>query len=314
MTAAPLQIELVRGLHNVRKPHRGCVLTVGKFDGVHLGHQALLRQTREAADAHGLPATVFSFDPSPQEFFSPDKLVVRISTFRDKLIALQRYGVDCVLMSSFDQAMADTSREDFVEKILVDQLGIKVIVVGDDLRFGHNREGDINYLLSRSQELGYTVTKVNTVEANGIRCSSSAVRAALGQCNFPLAEQMLGRPYAVTGRIRKGLQLGRTLDMPTANISVQKPLAIPLGVYAVLARCAGASWQGVASLGVRPTLGLAQRLLETHLFDADPDLYGQLLEVEFRHHLRPEEKFESLDTLQAQMHKDAAQARRLLNS
>ena len=312
MTSA-FRIQLIRGLHNLRAEERGCVLTVGKFDGLHRGHQALLAQTVQHARAAGLPATVLSFDPSPREFFSPNKAPPRISTLRDKLSGMQEQGIDRLVLVRFDQRMADTASSTFVEDILIRQFGVRTLVVGDDLRFGRGRAGDISYLQSRADELGYRVIAVDTVEVQNERCSSSALREALGACDFVRSERLLGHPYHITGRVRRGLQLGRKLNMPTANIAIHKRLALPLGVYAVGARCEGQRWQGVASLGIRPTLNLTQCLLETHLFDANVDLYGRVLEVEFRHHLRPELRFDSIEALQKQMHEDAAAARALLN-
>lgn len=311
MTEA-LRLELVRGLHNLRERHRGCVLTMGKFDGLHRGHQALLGRTADEARRLGVPAVVLSFDPSPREFFRPDQASPRISTLRDKILGLQACGIDRLVIARFDARIAGLAPEEFLERILAGSLGAKALIVGDDLRFGRNRAGGIELLRARAQDLGYAVIALDTVQTDGERCSSSAVRAALAACDFSRTEALLGHPYRVTGRIRRGLQLGRKLDMATANISIRKRLAIPLGVYAVRARCEGQSWNGVASLGIRPTLGLTQCLLETHLFDAQPDLYGRLLEVEFRHFLRPELRFDSLDTLKQQMHDDAADARRLL--
>ena len=311
MTEA-LNIELVRGLHNLRARHRGCVMTVGKFDGLHLGHQTLLAQTVSYARALGLPAVVMSFDPSPREFFSPQRSHPRISTLRDKLLSLQRAGVERLVLVRFNQRIADMPPHQFLEEILLDRLGAHTLIVGDDLRFGQARAGDIRYLQSRADELGYRVVPVDTVSVQGERASSSALREALAQHDFRRVERLLGRPYRITGRIRKGLQLGRQLDMPTANIAIHKTLALPLGVYAVRAECDGQIWNGVASLGIRPTLGLTQCLLETHLFDTQIDLYGRVLAVEFAHHLRPELRFDSIDALKQQMHEDAAQARRLL--
>jgi len=310
----PLRIELVRGLHNLRPRHRGCALTVGKFDGIHLGHQVLLERTRDEARAAGVPAAVLSFDPSPRDFFHPHRAPPRICSLRDKLAALQRYGIDRLVLVRFDQRIANIPPKDFLEDVMLSKLGARNLIVGDDLRFGRNRTGDIQYLRSRADELGYSVTAVDTVEVGGERCSSSAVREALARTDFPRVEKLLGRPYRVTGRIRRGLQLGRQLDMPTANITVRKRLALPFGVYAVIAREGSREWKGVASLGIRPTLNLSQCLLETYLFDAQVDLYGKVLEVEFRHFLRPELKFDSLETLKTRMHEDAAEARRLLDA
>jgi riboflavin kinase / FMN adenylyltransferase len=310
----PLRIELIRGLHSLRERHRGCVLTMGKFDGLHRGHQALLQRTAQEARARGLPAVVLSFDPSPREFFHPDKAMPRISSLRDKLLGLQGCGIDRLVLARFDARIAGIPPEEFLRDILVQRLGMRALIVGDDLRFGRNRAGDIQFLRQRAADLGYELIALDTVATGGERCSSSAVREALAGCDFARAERLLGRPYRVTGRVRRGLQLGRTLDMPTANIAVRKRLAIPLGVYAVLAREGGRQWKGVASLGIRPTLNLRQCLLETFLFDADVNLYGKVLEVEFRHFLRPELKFDSLAALKLQMHADAAEARRRLDS
>jgi riboflavin kinase / FMN adenylyltransferase len=310
----PLRIELVRGLHNLRPRHRGCVLTVGKFDGMHRGHQVLLETTRDLAREAGLPATVLSFDPSPRDYFHPERALPRISTLRDKLSSLRRHGIDRLVLVRFDHRVAGIPPKDFLEDVLLSRLGARTLVVGDDLRFGRNRSGDIQYLRSRADELGYRVVAVDTVQVGGERCSSSAVREALGAHDFPRAERLLGRPYRVTGRIRRGLQLGRKLDMPTANIAIRKRLAVPFGVYAVLARDDTRTWKGVASLGIRPTLNMTRCLLETHLFDTHVDLYGKVLEVEFRHFLRPELRFDSIDALRQQMHADATEARRLLDT
>lgn len=312
MTESSLRIELVRGLHNLRDRHRGCVLTMGKFDGLHRGHRALLQRTAAEARRLGVPAVVLSFDPSPREFFRPDQALPRISTLRGKLLDMEACGIDRLVIARFDARIAGIAPEEFLESILVGKIGAKAMIVGDDLRFGRNRAGGIELLRARAAALGYEVHALDTVQTYAERCSSSAVREALAACDFGRAERLLGHPYRVVGRVRRGLQLGRTLDMATANISIHKRLAIPLGVYAVRARCEAQRWAGVASLGIRPTLGLTQCLLETHVFDAQPDLYGRVLEVEFRHFLRTELRFDSIDALKIQMHNDAADARRLL--
>lgn len=317
MTGAPHHapsIELVRGLHNLRAGHRGCVLTMGKFDGLHRGHQALVERTAAEARRLGRPATVLSFDPSPREFFRPQQALPRISTLRDKLLGLAACGIDRLVLAQFDASVARIPPEEFLDRVLVGQLGMRVIVVGDDLRFGRDRAGGIELLRARAATLGYEVIALDTIAMGGERCSSSAVREALAATDFVRAERLLGHPYRVTGRVRRGLQLGRTLDMPTANIAVRKRLAIPLGVYAVRAQLGDRHWNGVASLGIRPTLNLTHCLLETHLFDTQVDLYGQLLQVEFCHFLRGEQKFASLESLKHQMHLDAVAARRLLET
>lgn len=306
-------MELIRNLLKLRpQQQHGCVVTVGKFDGVHLGHQALLAAAREQAQRAGLPTTVLSFDPSPRDFFCPDQALPRVSTLRDKLAALGRYGVDRLILARFDESIASIPPQEFIEEILVKRIGARAVIVGDDTRFGRKRAGDIHLIQSMAPMLGYVAAAVGTVYVDGERCSSSAVREALSVGDFVRTERFLGRPYVISGPVRRGLQLGRKLDMPTANIPVQKRLALPLGVYAVIGRSQGQSWKGVASLGVRPTLGLTQCLLETHLFGTPGDLYGRLLEVEFRAFLRPELKFDSIDALKHQMHEDAAEAQRRL--
>lgn len=307
-------MELTRNLSDLRLPPRGCAVTVGKFDGVHLGHQALLAATVRQARKAELQTAVLSFDPAPQEFFRPDEAPPRVNTLRDKVAALARYGVDRLILVRFDAAIACITPRAFVEDILVRRIGARAIVVGDDTRFGSKRAGDVKLIESLAPELGYVAEAVGTVTVDGERCSSSAVRAALERGDFVRAGRLLGRPYTISGRVRRGLQLGRKLDMPTANLPIQKRLALPLGVYAVVAHCEGRTWNGVASLGIRPTLGLTQCLLETHLFGQPGDLYGRLLEVEIRSHLRPELKFDSLEALKTQMHQDAAEAQRRLGA
>lgn len=306
-------MELILGLHNLHDRHRGCALTMGKFDGVHLGHQALLQRTRQHASAMGLPATVLTFDPSPREFFAPQDAPPRVLTLRDKLAALAHQGVDRVVSVRFGARLAEFSPARFLEQILVGNLGARAMIVGDDARFGRQRSGDTGYLRSREQEFGYVTSEVGTVMAGcGERCSSSGVRDALERGDFARVQRLLGRAYQIAGRVRRGLQLGRKLDMPTANIAIHRRLALPMGVYAVSGRFGGRQMQGVASLGVRPTLGLTQCLLETHLFGEPGELYGQMLAVEFHSFLRPELRFDSLDALKQQMHADAAEARQRL--
>ncbi|MGQ0618567.1 MAG: bifunctional riboflavin kinase/FAD synthetase [Panacagrimonas sp.] len=308
-------MELIRNLLKLRpQPPRGYAVTVGKFDGVHLGHQALLAAMRDQAGRLGLPTTVLSFDPSPRDFFCPNEALPRVSTLRDKLAALSRYGVDRLILARFDESIACIPPQEFIEEILVKRIGARAVIVGDDTRFGRKRAGDIHLIQSMASQMGYVAAAVGTVCIDGERCSSSAVREALSAGDFKRAERLLGRPYVISGPVRRGLQLGRKLDMPTANIPVQKRLALPLGVYAVIGRCEGKTWNGVASLGVRPTLGLTRCLLETHLFGTPGDLYGRLLEVEFRSYLRPELKFDSIGTLKQQMHEDAAEAQRRLGA
>mgnify|MGYP000294134218 CR=1 FL=1 len=303
-------MELIRGLHNLAPRHRGCVLSIGNFDGLHLGHQALIARLRELSRQHGLPSTVMVFEPTPREYLNPQTAPARISGFRGKLRLLQRSGVDRVLLLRFDRRLAHLAAEDFVRQILQQGLGVRAVVVGDDFRFGHKRGGDVSLLRAMSGDGGFSVEGLGSVEVDGLRCSSTAVRQALALPELDRAHTLLGRRYRAVGRVRRGLQLGRKLGMPTANLVLRRGTALAHGVYSVKAywpeRPEGAP--GVASLGVRPTLGLTACLLETHVFGDPVSLYGAEIEIEFWEYQRPQLRFESLDALAAQMQLDGKRA------
>ena len=306
-------MELIRGTHNLRPQHRDCVLTIGNFDGVHRGHQALIARARELAQAHGLPLTLLTFEPTPREFFSGADAPGRISPLRDRLRLLEEQGIERLLLQGFNRRFAAIAAPAFIDELLVGRLGVKAVVIGDDFRFGAQRAGDIGLLRLQGAQQGFSAESLPTVLVDGERCSSTAVRTALAGPDLQCAEKLLGRRYSISGRVRRGLQLGRKLEMPTANISLRQRPALKYGVYAIRARLAGHRWKGVASLGVRPTLNLSECLLEAHLFVSPGDIYGQILEVEFAHFLRAEEKFDSLEALTAQMHADKTQAMALLS-
>lgn len=307
-------MRLVRGLLNAHPQPHGAVVTIGNFDGVHRGHQALVMRAREQALLLGADTAVLSFEPTPREYFCPAEAPGRIDTLRGKRATLAALGVDHLVLQRFGRHFAAWSPDDFVRDGLVGHLGIRGLVVGDDFRFGAQRSGDLHLLHDLGDRHGFFVESVPAVEADGQRCSSTAVRAALAATDLGQAERLLGRRYTLTGRVRGGLQLGRKLGMPTANIVLRRRPALRLGVYVVTARGTGGTsvparaWQGVASIGVRPTLGLTQCLLETHVFDDQPDLYGVELQVEFQHFLRPELRFESVEALAAQMQRDKQDA------
>ena len=307
-------MELIRGIHNLRPRHHGCVLTLGNFDGVHRGHQALIARAGEQARALDLPLTLMTFEPLPREYFQREAAPGRVHELRDRMHQLEALGVDRLLLQGFGARFAALSAQDFIQQILVEQLGVRAVVIGDDFRFGCQRAGDLSMLLEYGARHGFSAESLPSVRLGELRCSSSAVRAALAEPDLAHAAELLGRPYSITGRVRHGLQLGRKLDMPTANITLRHKPALRLGVYAVRSRLAGRRWNGVASLGVRPTLNLSQCLLETHFFDSPGDIYGQILEVEPVQFLREERKFASLDALAAQMQADKAQAMDLLRS
>jgi riboflavin kinase/FMN adenylyltransferase len=306
-------MELVRGLHNLRPRHRGCVLTIGNYDGVHLGHQHMIDVVRAGAREFGVPATVLTFEPTPREFFQGERAPARLTRLREKLEALAAYGVDRTIVARFTERMSRAPAADFVG-FLVGDLGIRRIIVGDDFRFGRERKGTVSTLREAGRRDGFDVEQVAPFELDGERVSSSLVREALEAGDLVRATRMLGRPYRITGRVRSGRRLGRTLGFPTANLALHRKV-IPLwGIFAVRVHGGGlVDHPAVASLGTRPTVDGTEPLLEVHAFDFSGDLYGKLLRVDFVARLRDEHKFETLDALVAQMHIDAAQARRALD-
>lgn len=301
-------MELIRGVQNWPIDARGCALTIGNFDGIHRGHQQLVRRTVELGRELDAPSTILSFEPTPREYFAPAGAPGRIGTLRGKLLDLDALGLDRLIVQRFGRAFAALEAPVFVREVLVRHLGVRALVVGDDFRFGARRAGDIELLRKAGQRHGFGVEGVASVTHAGLRCSSTAVRDALAKPDLERAEDLLGRPYRIVGRVRGGLKLGRRLGMPTANIGLRRLPALRLGVYAVTLRVLGQghapAWPGVANLGVRPTLGLTRCLLETHVFGESRDLYGSTVEVCFRRFLRPEERFASLDALAAQMQRD----------
>jgi riboflavin kinase/FMN adenylyltransferase len=305
-------MELIRGLHNLRERHRGCVLSIGNFDGFHRGHQALVARLREQARRAGVPAAVQVFEPTPREFFTKDGAPGRVSTLRDKLAQLEGAGVERVLCVRFDRRFAAIAAARYVEDVLVGKLGVRAVVVGDDFRFGAGRGGDVTLLRDLGRRLGFAVEAVAAVVAGGERASSTALREALALPDLARAERLLGRPYALSGRVRRGAQLGRKLGMPTLNVPMRRRPALRFGIYAVRVRAAGREWDGVASLGVRPMLEAGGCVLETHVFGEPGTLYGQAVTVRFMEFLREERRFESFDALAAQMQADGAQARAVL--
>jgi riboflavin kinase/FMN adenylyltransferase len=303
-------MELIRGLHNLKPRHRGCVATIGNFDGVHLGHQAVIGQLADKGEQLGLPTTVILFEPQPLEYFGPEKSAPRLTRLREKLTALRRYAVKRVLCLRFDAAFAAIEPEDFIQRILVDGLGVRYLVVGDDFRFGARRRGDFAMLAAAGQRHGFQVVNMHTVTIDGERVSSTRVRAALATADLALAEKLLGRPYRMCGRVAHGNKLGRQLGFPTANIHLHR-IAVPLkGIFVVeLFGLEREPLPGVASIGTRPTVGGTRTLLEVHLLDFNADIYGEYVNVNFLHKLRGEKKFDSLDELRDWIQKDVDDTR-----
>jgi len=304
-------MELIRGIHNLRPRHRGCVATIGNFDGVHLGHQAVLGQLAEQADAHCLPLTVVTFEPQPQEYFYPELAPPRLTRLREKVQALRRYAVDRLLVLRFDRHFAAQPPADFIDRLLVNGLGVRHLVIGDDFRFGKARAGDFAMLQAAGEQHDFAVVKMHTFSLDGERVSSTRARAALAAGDLNQTEKLLGRPYRMSGRVAHGDRVGRALGFPTANIHLHRKTTPLRGVFVVeLYGIDGEPLPGVANLGTRPTLGGELRtLLEVHLFDFARDIYGAHVQVEFLHKLRDEQRFASLDELKAQIRRDAQSAR-----
>jgi riboflavin kinase/FMN adenylyltransferase len=292
----------------------GSVVCVGAFDGVHLGHRALLARVRERALAQDLVPLAISFEPVPREFFARGTPVPRLASAREKIALLGDAGVAKVLSLRFDANLAAMPAETFVEDVLVARADAREIWVGADFRFGHARRGDVALLRECGRRLGYTVEVMPDVALDGVRVSSSAIRTFLGAGDFDAAARLLGRRFAIGGHVVHGAQLGRKLGWPTANIRLGRRTSPVAGIFAV--RVHGVQAQpraGVASLGIRPTIdGGGEPLLEAHLFDFDGDLYGRRIEVEFVQKLRDEAKFDDLDAMVRQIARDAAQARAIL--
>ncbi|RUO32805.1 bifunctional riboflavin kinase/FAD synthetase [Aliidiomarina sanyensis] len=310
-------MELIRGLHNIRPEHRGCVLTIGNFDGVHLGHQAVLEQVHAQALARKVPSVAMIFEPQPLELFAPDRAPARLYRWQDKYKHIAECGVDRLLLTQFNARFANLTAEAFIEDVLVGKLGVSLLVVGDDFRFGKARTGDFNLLKQAAKHFGFEVIDTQSYRTESIRVSSTAIRSALTTADFETAARMLGRPYAISGRVRHGAKKGRTIGFPTANVALHR-LHNPLrGVYAVGLETAHHVYAGVANIGRKPTVAGTEELLEVHLFDFpgprdSAELYGEQVLVTPLAWLRAEKKFASFDALHAQIIEDAALARALL--
>lgn len=303
-------MEFIRGWYNLKPQHRGCVATIGNFDGVHLGHQAVIGQLAEKGQELGLPTQVILFEPQPQEFFQPDAAVPRLTRLREKLQALHRYSVNRVLCLRFDTDFAAMEPEDFIQRLLVDGLRVHYLVVGDDFRFGRQRRGDFDMLAAAGKQHGFQVVNMHTVAIDHERISSTRIRAALAAGDLVLAEKLLGRTYRMCGRVAHGDKLGRTLGFPTANIHLHRKVTPIKGIFAV--EVFGLKIEpvaGVANIGTRPTVGGTRTLLEVHMLDFSEEIYGAYLHVNFLHKFRDEKRFESLEELRRWIEKDVADVR-----
>jgi riboflavin kinase/FMN adenylyltransferase len=307
-------MELVRGLQNISNAARGCVLTVGNYDGVHLGHQEMIRAVKRRAGELKVPAAVLVFEPSSKEFIDPEGAPPRLTRWREKFAALAAAGVDRLVTLQFNERMRAMSPESFVDELLVKGLGARHVVVGDDFRYGSQACGTIESLRAAGQARGFGVEQIAPFVIDGARVSSTAVRERLERADYAGAARLLGRRYRMVGHVAHGRELGRTLGFPTANLHLMRRKSPTSGVLAV--RVYGIEQRpldGVGSLGTRPTVNGTEPLLEVHVFDFAGDLYGRLIEVEFIAKLRDEAKFDSLEAMVAQMKLDAARAHEVLS-
>jgi riboflavin kinase/FMN adenylyltransferase len=295
---------------------QSCVATIGKFDGVHLGHQLILDQLKDKAKEFNLPSLVILLEPHPEEFFAQDshQCPARLTSIREKLELLESFGVDFVFQLKFDRQLSEQSPEDYIQEILIDGLGVASFIVGNDWRFGHNRSGDFTLLQKWGADHGFEVIETAAYERNGQRISSTFIREQLEMDNFFLVEQLLGRPYSMKGEVVQGQQLGSEIGFPTCNVNPQRR-KIPLsGVFACEVRLADVFLPAAVNIGYRPTVTASgEALIEAHLLDFAEDLYGKPIEVIFKQKIRGEVKFESLDELKAQIAIDVAKVREVLS-
>ncbi len=298
-------MELIRGLHNLRDRHRGCVATIGNFDGVHLGHRKVLAQVKAKAAELGLPSVAIIFEPQPREFFGGDQVPPRLTRFDEKVRLLAAEGVDRVLCLTFNSRLRQMSAVEFIDELLLKGLAVEHFVVGDDFRFGCDRKGDFNMLIEAGTRHGFSVEHTATFMLESDRVSSTRVRQALLDKDFALAERLLGWRYAVTGRVMHGQKLGRQLVVPTANVRMHRYPCPLRGVFAVHALLGGERLEGVCNVGVRPTVSGRQPVLEVHLLNySGEEIYGRLMRVEFLHFIRDERAFDGIDALKTQIETD----------
>ena len=302
-------MEIVRGFHNLKPNAKGCVVTIGNFDGVHLGHKMLLDRLFLKSSEFNAPSVLVTFEPQPREFFAGEKVPARLSRFREKVTILSKTELDQLICLPFNEKTQSVPANWFTEDFLSGALNTKYLLVGDDFRFGRGREGDFELLEKAGSEKGFEVERAQTLEFEGERISSSRVRESLANGDFELAKALMGRPYSIMGRVVYGRQLGRQLGVPTANVRLQRYRSALEGVYSVSVDGLDVGRKnGIANIGIRPTVGGKEPLLEVHLFDFSGDIYGQLISVTFHQKIRDEQQFASIELLKAQIEKDIVQS------
>jgi len=307
-------MQLVRGIHNIQPKDNGCVLTIGNFDGVHKGHQRVISALVAKAKALNCVAAVLVFEPQPQELFAPDKAPARLCRLRDKYSLLAELGVQRLICVNFNRKFASQSAEQFIEHLLVEKLGIKHLIVGDDFHFGKNRVGDFTMLSQAGKTFGFDVTDTASCKMANCRVSSTAIRQALQEDNLLDVENMLGRPYSIIGKVFHGDKRGRQLGFPTANVLLKRRNSPLTGVFAVKVKTERGTFKGVANIGARPTVNGVRQQLEVHIFNFNDDLYGQCIEVIIKKKLRQVMKFDDLTALTTQIKLDSEQAKQVLNN
>ena len=304
------KMEFIRGAHNITSAHHGCVASVGNYDGLHPGHRQVIRSLAEKGRELGLPVTIVSFEPHPMEFFVPDAAPARLMTVRQKLEGLNRLNVDRFLCLTFDHKLANTEPEAFIEDLLINKLGVRYIVVGDDFRFGRNRRGDFEMLKRTGRLRGMEVMRTESFMVGDERVSSSRIRECLASGNLELANRLLGEEYSLSGKVVRGDGNGRKWGFATANIQVKIQKPALQGIFVVRANVGSEKdLPGVASFGTRPTVDGSKFVLEVHLLDYDKDIYGERMQVKFLHKLRDEERFTSIETMCEQIQRDILRTR-----
>ena len=306
-------MHLIRGLSHLEPFKSGCVLSIGNFDGLHLGHRAVIKKLAERGEALGLPVVIMTFEPQPLEYFLGDNAPSRLMCLREKVIEFNKLPVDNLLMVRFNRYFANCDAEQFIDDILINKLNVKHLVIGDDFHFGKARRGNFAMLKEKGKLYGFSVEDTGSCQIAGLRISSTLIRDALGAGDLIQAEKLLGHCYSVCGRVAHGEKLGRTIGYPTANIKMFKKNTPVNGVFAVtMTGIDGLELEGVANVGTRPTVdGGSKVVLETYLFDFDKEIYGRYVEVRFKQKIRDEIRFQSLEQLKARIEKDVAEAKNI---
>ena len=304
-------MELVRGIHNLKAHHAGCVMTIGNFDGVHLGHQVVVKRTIEHARKMNLPATVMIFEPQPLELFKGAAAPARLNRLRDKYQHLKSLGVDRLVCVNFDREFASMAPEAFITELLINKLDVKLLIVGDDFRFGKARRGDFELLKSLGNS-HFVVMNTDSFKVGRERISSTNIRSALADGDMTSASEMLGKHYSIGGKVIHGDKLGRTIGVPTSNIAIRRTVSPVSGVFIASVTFRERQVYGVCNIGIRPTVDGVRQQLEVHLFDFEQVIYGEYLDVVLRHKLREEQKFDSFEALKQQIQQDILLAKQWL--